>query len=122
MWFVSNWSTAPRTVPDQQEVTMGPRRIIRLAALAFAMAAATASTAVAMPARYAPSYPSDAPTRPVVPIVKISQAPSAADGFHWGDAGLGAALTVSVLVASGSALYLVQRRRGLDHRQPRSIG
>jgi hypothetical protein len=101
---------------------MSPHRIIRLAALALAMAAITASTAAAMPPRESPSYPSDAAMQPIVSAVKASQPTSAADGFHWGNAGLGAVMTGPVLLAVGSAVYLVQRRRVLGHRQPRSIG
>jgi sensor c-di-GMP phosphodiesterase-like protein len=101
---------------------MTRRRITHLAALALATAAVTVSSAAAMPARNALSHRSHAAMQPVVSVVKASQPTSTADGFHWGDAGLGAGIIVSVLAAVGSAVYLVQRRRGLSHRQPRSIG
>ena len=40
------------------------------------------------------------------------QAPSSGGGFHWIDAGLGAAGTLGVvLLASGTALIVLQRRR-----------
>ena len=53
---------------------------------------------------------------PVVSVVKVPAPTSVADdGFDWGDAGLGAGLLVPILLAAGSAFYVVRRRR---HQAP----
>jgi hypothetical protein len=51
-----------------------------------------------------------APGRSVVVSVSRS-VPAAADGFEWGDAGIGAVVTLGLMGAAGGALLAVGRRR-----------
>jgi hypothetical protein len=106
--------------PYLQEITMTFRRITQLAALAITIAAITASTAAARPAPGSVVQSSQAATQagfsnPGPTAVKASQ-PAIAHGFDTGDAGVGAVMTLTVLLALGSTAYLVQRRHGLSHR------
>jgi hypothetical protein len=56
------------------------------------------------------------PAQTLAPARPAPQANSAADGFEWGDAGLGAAGTLALLATGAGSAAVITRRRGHQAR------